>query len=90
MIICDLCTRYARDGQCKLGLKTPKRMACREFNPGIERFCSKLEDFVSPGQVIEMSTYFGIKGPEMKKVKLMAAREVSFRSLTFAVEAGER
>lgn len=79
MIICEFCTRYELDGKCRIGLKIPKSMSCREFNPGIERFCSDPKDFVSPRQIIEMSTHFGIKGTELKKIKLMTAREESAR-----------
>jgi hypothetical protein len=55
-------------------------MSCREFGPGIERFCSNPSDFVDPRQIIQMATYFGIKGTELKKVKRMAASEESSRS----------
>ena len=54
-------------------------MTCREFNPALEKFCSDAKDFVDPKQLVEMATYFGIKGPELKKVKLMAAKEESQR-----------
>jgi len=80
MIICEFCTRYEPDGKCGVGLTIPKRMGCREFDPGVEKFCSNPSDFVSPRQIIEMATYFGIKGMELKKVKLMTAREESERS----------
>lgn len=55
-----------------LGLNIPKGMSCREFAPGLERFCSNPSDFVSPGQIIQMATYFGFKKAELKKIKLMA------------------
>jgi hypothetical protein len=54
-------------------------MTCREFVPTLEKFCSDPKDFVDPKQIVEMATFFGIKGPEMKKVKLMAAQEESSR-----------
>jgi hypothetical protein len=54
-------------------------MGCAEFDPGIERFCADPKDFVSPRQIMEMATYFGIKGIELKKIKLMTAREESNR-----------
>ncbi len=54
-------------------------MSCREFGPGIERFCSDPKDFVNSGQIVQMATFFGMKGTELKKVKLMAAREESAR-----------
>jgi len=79
MIVCEFCLQYRQDGKCGLGLNIPKGMGCREFDPGIERFCSNPKDFVSPRQIIEMATHFGIKGMELKKIKLMAAREESNR-----------
>jgi hypothetical protein len=54
-------------------------MTCREFDPSLEKFCADPKDFVSPRQLVQMATYFGVKGPELKKVKLMAAREESVR-----------
>jgi hypothetical protein len=53
-------------------------MRCREFCPGIERFCSDPNDFVNSRQVLQMATFFGVKGSELKKVKLMAAREEAY------------
>jgi hypothetical protein len=47
----------------------------------MEKFCSDPNDFVSPGQIIQMATFFGIKGPELKKVKLIAAREETSRKI---------
>ena len=79
MIVCELCLHYQRDGECRLSLKIPKGMSCREFVPSIARFCSNPNDFVSSSQVVQMATFFGIKGTELKKVKLMAAREESAR-----------
>jgi hypothetical protein len=55
-------------------------MGCRVFDPSIERFCSDPKDFVGPAQIVQMATYFGFKGSELKKVNLMAAREESTRS----------
>jgi hypothetical protein len=74
MIVCELCLHYKQDNQCGIDLKIPKGMSCREFYPGIQKFCANPKDFVSSGQVIEMATFFGMKGTELKKVKLMAAR----------------
>ena len=70
---------FLPDGKCGLGLPLPKSMTCREFSPTMEKFCSDASDFVDPKQIMQMATYFGVKGPELKKVKLMAAREVSIR-----------
>lgn len=80
MVICELCIRQERDGGCDLGLNVPKRMACREFVPGIERFCADSNDFVSPSQIVEMATYFGVAKAELKKVKIMAAQERILRA----------
>ena len=79
MIVCEFCENYKQNGECQLGLKIPKGMGCREFQPGMERFCAEPKDFVSPRQIIEMAAFFGLKGVELKKVKLMAAREESAR-----------
>jgi len=49
-------------------------MSCREFEPGIEKFCSNPADFVGTSQILQMATYFGIKGSELKKITLMAER----------------
>jgi len=68
------------NGKCTFGLNIPKRMGCREFDPGIGKFCSNPGDFVSPNQIIQMATFFGIKGTELKKVKLIAAREGNSRT----------
>ena len=75
VIVCEFCTHYGSDGKCGLGLNIPKGMGCREFEPGMERFCSDPKDFVSPRQIIEMAIHFGIKGAELKKIKRMTARE---------------
>ena len=75
MIVCDFCKNYRRDGECYLGLKIPKAMSCREFEPALESFCSDPKDFVSPAQIVQMATFFGMKGTELKKVNLMAERE---------------
>jgi hypothetical protein len=54
-------------------------MTCREFDPALEKFCSDRKDFVDPKQIVQMATFFGIKGPELKKVKRMATREETSR-----------
>jgi len=41
----------------------------------MEKFCSNPKDFVNERQIIEMATFFGMKGSELKKVKLMASQE---------------
>jgi hypothetical protein len=62
-----------------LGLKIPKAMSCREFGPGIEKFCADPKDFVSPSQIIQMATFFGFRKTELKKVRSMAEMEESAR-----------
>lgn len=79
MIVCEFCTQRRLDEKCGLGLKIPAGMSCREFTPGMERFCADPKDFVSPRQIIEMAAFFGMKGMELKKVKRMAAGEESAR-----------
>ena len=74
-MICEFCSNYAEDGTCRLGLRLPKVMSCREFRPGMEKFCADPKDFVNPSQIIQMATFFGLQKMELKKVRLMAARE---------------
>ena len=85
MKICEFCSHYKPDEQCGLGLKIPKTMSCREFGPGIHKFFANPTDYVSPNQIVQMAMHFGIKGSELKKVKLMATREESSRLATAAV-----
>jgi hypothetical protein len=80
LIVCDFCKQFRQDGRCYLGLKIPKAMGCREFDPSLEKFCSEPKDFVSHAQIVQMATFFGMKGRELKKVNLMASREESARS----------
>jgi len=54
-------------------------MTCREFDPALEKFCSDRKDFVDPKQIVQMATFFGVKGPELKKVKRMASNEETSR-----------
>jgi len=72
MIICEFCVQLRDGDKCGFGLKIPKNMSCREFEPGIERFCSNPGDFASTGQILQMARFFGIKGREMKKVQAVA------------------
>jgi hypothetical protein len=55
-------------------------MKSREFAPGIEKFCAKPTDFVSPNQIIEMARFFGLERTELKKVKIIAERKVADES----------
>ncbi|HUK92054.1 MAG TPA: hypothetical protein VLZ81_16760 [Blastocatellia bacterium] len=75
MAICEFCSQFTDQGKCYLGLNLPKSMSCSMFEPGIEKFCSKPGEFANAGQIIQMATYFGIKGRELKKVRAMAAIE---------------
>lgn len=77
MNICEFCLRYSPEGTCQIGLNIPKGMSCREFEPGLEKFCADPKDFVSPRQIVEMATYFGLQKTELKKVKVIAQRGVS-------------
>jgi len=54
-------------------------MTCREFGPTLEKFCADPKDFANPKQLVQMATFFGIKGPELRKIKVMAAKEESIR-----------
>lgn len=73
MSICDFCLEYEAGEKCRLGFKVPKRMSCRAFDPTMDKFCSNPADFVDPRQVVQMASYFGMKGGELKKVQAMAA-----------------
>lgn len=75
MKICEFCLQFRVDGTCAYGLRLPNQMHCREFDPGLEKFCSNPADFVNVAQIIQMATFFGIKGGELKKIKHMAPRE---------------
>ena len=73
------------DGKCCIGLNIRKQMRCQEFAPGLDKFCSNPSDFVNTGQIMQMASFFGIKGMELKKVKLMAARAEETRLKSPAV-----
>jgi len=75
MIICEFCLHHSH-GSCRIGLTIPKTMRCREFAPGMEKFCADPADFVSPNQIVEMAKFFGIDKTELKKVKIIAERGV--------------
>lgn len=87
MIICEFCLQYQLDGKCGFGLNIPKHMGCREFVPGIEKFCAKPGDFVSSSQIIQMATFFGMKGTELKKIKLIAKQEERTRAEVALIRA---
>lgn len=75
MIACDFCLHYTNAGKCALGLNIPKGLSCREFDPGLEKFCSDPKDFVNQNQIIQMATFFGFQRMELRKIKVMAASE---------------
>jgi len=77
MIICDFCLHHSPQDACRIGLNIPKTMKCSEFAPGIDKFCAKPSDFVSPNQILEMARFFGLERTELKKVKIMADRTVA-------------
>ena len=77
MIICDFCLLRSPEGACRLGLNIPKTMKCREFAPGMDKFCAKPSDFVSADQILEMARFFGLERTELKKVKLIAERRLA-------------
>jgi hypothetical protein len=52
-------------------------MKCREFAPGMQKFCAKPSDFVSVDQIVEMARFFGIEKTELKKVRIIAERRAS-------------
>jgi hypothetical protein len=54
-------------------------MTCREFGPTLDKFCADPKDYANARQLVEMATFFGIKGPELKKVKKMATLEENTR-----------
>jgi hypothetical protein len=76
MIICDFCLHRSQEPSCNLGLNMPKTMRCREFAPGMQKFCANSRDFVSVEQILEMAKFFGLEKTELKKVKIIAERRV--------------
>jgi len=75
MAICEFCSQFTDEGRCYLGLRLPKSMRCSEFDPGIEKFCSKPGDFRNADQIVGMAMHFGINGRELKKVQAIAVIE---------------
>lgn len=78
MRVCEFCEHY-RYQECKLGLKMPKTMSCREFSPVMNQFCSEPKDFVSVNQIVQMATFFGFQKIELKKIRAMATNEENAR-----------
>src|SRR5512138_2831043 len=77
MILCEFCLLDSLEDVCRVGLNIPKTMKCHQFAPGIDRFCAKPTDFVSPNQIVEMAKFFGLERTELKKVKIIAERRVA-------------
>ena len=77
MTICEFCLHQSQDAACRLGLDIPKTMKCREFAPGIEKFCGKAQDFVNVDQIVQMAKFFGIERTELKKVQMIAERRAT-------------
>ena len=75
MTICEFCLHF-QEGVCGVGLNIPKSMRCRQFSPGIEKFCAEPADFVSPNQIVEMARYFGIDKAELKRVRTIAEKAI--------------
>ncbi len=77
MTICEFCLHRSDQGSCRLGLNIPKTMRCKEFAPGMEKFCAKPSDFVDVDQIVEMATFFGLQKTELKKVRTIAERRAT-------------
>jgi len=77
MTICEFCLHQSQDAACRLGLNIPKTMKCREFAPGIEKFCDKSKDFVNVDQIVQMAKFFGLERTELKKVHRIAERRAT-------------
>ena len=72
MTLCELCRLQQTDGRCSNGHKTPPKMRCVDFSPGIERFCATPADYVRQEQIRQMAVYFGLTGKELKRVQEMS------------------
>ena len=79
MIICEFCLQYRQNGECGFGLRIPKGLRCPEFDPGVEKFCANPLDFNGMSQIVQMATYFGLKGVELKKIRQVAEQEEALR-----------
>ena len=76
--VCDFCVQLSAGRQLPARPDIPKTMGCHAFEPSLERFCSDPKDFVGPAQIIQMATFFGMKGVS-EEVTRMAAREEGAR-----------
>jgi len=78
MTLCELCVLQQLDGICSNGLKTPSKMRCVDFAPGIDRFCASPADYVRQDRIKQMAVFFGLAGKELKRV--IAMSEAVYRS----------
>lgn len=81
MTLCEFCVLRQADEKCSVGLSTPKKMRCGEFQPGIERFCSTLSDYKGREQLKEMALFFGIAGRELQRVLALSDQPLAGSAL---------
>jgi hypothetical protein len=72
MTLCEFCVLQQADKRCANGHKTPNKMRCADFIPGLERFCATPADFKGQAQIKQMALYFGFAGKELKRVMAMS------------------
>ena len=77
--LCEFCSERDAGGSCRLERPTPRAMGCRDFAPEMANFFANPLDFTGLAQVVQMATFFGLRGSEMKKVRAMAACAVERR-----------
>jgi len=75
MILCELCQLQRENGGCQLSYKPPKKMRCRDFQPGFDRFFGDRADFTGRKQLEQMALFLGLVHTELEKVRSMADRE---------------
>ena len=78
MTLCEFCVLQQSVGHCSNGHKTPLKMRCVDFAPGIERFCATPADYAGQEQLKQMALFFGLAGKELKRV--LAMGEAASRS----------
>jgi hypothetical protein len=89
MTLCEFCVLQEADGRCPKGHKTPKKMRCIDFTPGIERFCSTPADYAGREQLKQMALFFGFAGKELKRVLAMSEVQRENRVLPAAEHRSE-
>ncbi len=78
MKLCEFCILQESDGVCSAGHKTPSKMRCAGFAPGMSRFCATPAEYTGREQLRQMAIFFGIDGRELKRVlALTEARDGS-------------